>query len=84
MAKQLAIRLSERELAAIDAAVARGAFPNRTAAIRAGVERVVHDERDHEIAEAYRRGYGVAPQEEWVGEAGAQLAGEAIAAADDR
>jgi hypothetical protein len=38
--------------------------------MRAGLARILREERDREIAEAYRRGYGEHPQEEWIGEAG--------------
>jgi hypothetical protein len=31
---------------------------------------VLREEREREIDEAYRRGYGEHPQEDWVGEAG--------------
>ena len=32
--------------------------------------RLLRDEREREIEEAYRRRYGAAPQEDWLGEAG--------------
>lgn len=50
--------------------MAAGHFESRSAALRAGLTRVLREERDREIAEAYRRGYGKYPQEEWIGEAG--------------
>ena len=57
-------------MAALDAVVASGRFPNRSEALRAGLERVLREERERAIDAAYRRGYGEAPQEEWVGEIG--------------
>jgi Arc/MetJ-type ribon-helix-helix transcriptional regulator len=70
MTTQVPVRLTDSDLAALDAAIARGRFSNRSAALRAGLERVLRDEREREIEEAYRRGYGEHPQEEWVGEVG--------------
>lgn len=55
---------------ALDDAVARGRFPNRAAAVREALSRLLRDERRRSIEEADRRGYGALPQEEWVGEAG--------------
>jgi len=59
-----------RDLSALDEAIARGRFPNRAAALREGLERLLREEREREIDEAYRRGYGEQPQEDWIGEAG--------------
>jgi Arc/MetJ-type ribon-helix-helix transcriptional regulator len=78
MATQIAVRLSDEQLAGIDAAVARGHFPSRAAAVRAGVERVLREQRDLEIAEAYRRGYGGQPQDEDVGKLGLTLGAELL------
>ena len=57
-------------MAALDAAVSRGRFANRSEALRAGLARVLRDEREREIEDAYRKGYDVHPQEEWLGEVG--------------
>jgi hypothetical protein len=42
----------------------------RKRALLAGLMRILREARDHEIDEAYRRGYGKYPQEEWIGEVG--------------
>jgi len=82
MAQQLAIRLSEQDLSELDRAIAQGRFANRTAALREGLARLLGEEREREIEQAYRRGYGAHPQEEWVGEIG--LAGfAALVAAEE-
>jgi Arc/MetJ-type ribon-helix-helix transcriptional regulator len=73
-------RLSEEEIRALDAAIERGRFPNRSEALRAGLQRVLRDEREQEIADAYARGYGRQPQEPWVGEFGLSLFGAAVEA----
>jgi Arc/MetJ-type ribon-helix-helix transcriptional regulator len=70
MTIQVPVRLTESDLAALDAAIEAGRFESRSAALRAGLARVLHDEREREIDDAYRRGYGAHPQEEWSGEVG--------------
>jgi len=64
------VRLTEADVAALDAAVSRGRFASRSDALRAGLASVLREERNREIEAAYRRGYGDQPQEEWAGEAG--------------
>jgi Arc/MetJ-type ribon-helix-helix transcriptional regulator len=64
------VRLTDADLAALDAAVASGRFANRSEALRAGLELILREEREREIDEAYARGYGRHPQKEWVGELG--------------
>jgi len=67
MTIQVPVRLTEDDVAALDELVARGRFPNRSEALRAGVAHVIREEREREIDEAYRVGYLTHPQEEWVG-----------------
>lgn len=73
MSVQIAVRLADEDLERLDAAVARGAFPSRAAAMRAGLVRLLREERETQIAEAYRRAYATDSQEESVGEAGLRL-----------
>ncbi|HEY7692576.1 MAG TPA: ribbon-helix-helix domain-containing protein [Gaiellaceae bacterium] len=80
MSQQIAIRLPEEDLSRLDRAIARGRFPNRAAALRQALERLLRDEREREIEEAYRRGYGEQPQEEWPGEVGLAALAELVAA----
>ena len=70
MTTQVPVRLTDSDLAALDAAVASGRFANRSDALRAGLELILREERQREIDEAYARGYGEHPQEEWAGPAG--------------
>jgi Arc/MetJ-type ribon-helix-helix transcriptional regulator len=70
MTEQVVVRLPAAGLADLDAAIARGRFANRTAALREALERLLGEERERLIDEAYRRGYAAKPQEEWLGEAG--------------
>jgi len=80
MTKQIAVRIPDETLAAIDATVTGGRFPNRTAAVLAGIEALLREERRRAIEEADRRGYGAHPQEEWVGEAGLAAFGAFVTA----
>lgn len=75
---QIAIRLSDDDLDRLDAAVTQGRYPTRAAAVRAGVERLLRDERDHEIEEQYRRAYGAQPQDASPGRAGVALMADVI------
>lgn len=70
MTIQVPVRLTEGDIAALDDLVERGRFANRSEALRAGLANLIHEEREREIDEAYRRGYGKHPQEEWVGQIG--------------
>ena len=70
MSQQIAVRLSEAEVEKLDALVSAGRYPSRAAAVRAALELLFREEREREIVEAYRRGYGEQPQEEWIGRAG--------------
>lgn len=70
MSQQIAIRIPDDDLEALDAAIAHGRFPNRAAAVREALSRLLRDERRASIEEADRRGYGATPQEEWAGQVG--------------
>ncbi|HEX7311881.1 MAG TPA: ribbon-helix-helix domain-containing protein [Gaiellaceae bacterium] len=70
MTVQVPVRLTEEDVAALDAIVAEGRFANRSDALRAGLAHVLHEEHEREIDEAYRRGYGRQPQGDWIGAVG--------------
>lgn len=76
--QQLAVRLPGEDLERIDAAIARGRFASRAAAIRAGLDLLLRAERERDIAEEYRRAYAASPQEEWIGDAGLAAGAELI------
>ena len=82
MSVQIAVRLGDDELARLDAAVARGAFASRAAAVRAGLVAVLREEREAQIAAAYRRAYATEADDASVGEAGLRF-GAALLAAED-
>ncbi|MBA3366976.1 MAG: hypothetical protein H0U03_14545 [Actinobacteria bacterium] len=62
--------MSVESLLALDEAIAGGRFTSRAAALREGLDRLLDEERNRRIDEAYRRGYLASPQEEWVGSSG--------------
>ena len=51
---QIAVRLADEDLESLDAAIARGAFASRAAAIRAGLHCVLREEREAQIEAACR------------------------------
>lgn len=70
MTVQIPVRIPERDAELLDEAVARGRFASRSEALRAGLAMLLREEREQEIEEAYRRGYGKHPQEERIGQDG--------------
>jgi Arc/MetJ-type ribon-helix-helix transcriptional regulator len=64
------VRLTHEDVARIDDLVARGRFANRSDVLRAALRFLLKEERERDIDEAYRRGYGKYPQEEWIAELG--------------
>ena len=82
MSTPVQTRLSDDEIRALDAAIARGRFSNRSDALRAGLQHLLREDREREIAAAYARGYGEKPQEDWIGEAGFALLSAAASAAE--
>ena len=70
MTVQIPVRIPDEDADRLDAIVASGRFASRSDAIRRGLELILREERDREIAEAYRRGYSEHPQEDWIGETG--------------
>jgi Arc/MetJ-type ribon-helix-helix transcriptional regulator len=83
MTKQIPLRIADRDLSVLDDLIASGRFASRSAALRAGLDLLLRDERERAIEEAYRRGYEAHPQETWVGEAGL-AAFAAFVAAEER
>ena len=73
MTVQIPVRIPTRDAERLDAAVAAGHFASRSDALRHGLQLVLQEERNREIAEEYRRGYSEFPQEEWVGQNGLSL-----------
>ena len=78
MTEQIAVRIPTLQLKDLDSAVASGHFKNRAEAVRRGIELLLRQERERQIAEEYRRAYGAKPAEEWVGEAGLEFGGQIL------
>ena len=77
MSEQITFRIPREELASLDEVI-QGRYGSRADAIRAALRLLVREEQSRLIAESYRRAYRDAPQEEWIGEAGAASLGEAL------
>ena len=64
------MRLTQADVSALDELVRAGEYKNRSEALRAALAGLLRERRERSIEDAYRRGYGEHPQEEWVGAAG--------------
>ncbi|MBA2460909.1 MAG: ribbon-helix-helix protein, CopG family [Actinobacteria bacterium] len=73
MTVQVPVRLTKEDVSALDALVAEGTFRTRSDVLRAALAALLHERREQAIEEAYRRGYGKYPQEEWIGRDGLAL-----------
>ena len=57
MSATIRVRLDDDELSALDAGIERGAWPSRSAALRAGLRLLLRDEDAQLAAKEYRRAY---------------------------
>lgn len=71
---QIAVRVSEDELAELDAAVAAGVAATRADAVRMGIDLVRRARREAELADEYVRVYADRPLDEdgWLDAAAAE------------
>jgi Arc/MetJ-type ribon-helix-helix transcriptional regulator len=79
---QIAVRLTEGELRALDAAVAEGTFRSRAEAVRAGLQLLEDELREQRIAASYRAAYtasALTDDETRALDVAVALAGEALA-----
>ena len=60
--EQIAVRLAEEQLAALDDLIARGAYDSRAAVVRAGIEVVLELDRRRQADRATVEGYRLHPQ----------------------
>jgi predicted transcriptional regulator len=77
MTHPITIRLPEAMVAAMDQAAAERGVP-RTVVAAEAVEAWLKERREQKIEAAYRAGYGAAPQEDHVGEAGFEALRESM------
>lgn len=59
----LAVRVPDTVIAALDGLVREGRYPNRTAAVRGALERLIAEERQRVIDAAIVEGYARVPPE---------------------
>jgi Arc/MetJ-type ribon-helix-helix transcriptional regulator len=78
MASQIAVRIPDEQLRALDEAIGAGEFDSRSAMVREALQRLLRERQEREIAGQYRRAYGRQPLEPELGEAGAELLAEAL------
>lgn len=63
-------------MSALDRVVAAGRFKTRADAVRAGIDLLLREEREAEVARTYREAYERHPDDPSIGEAGGWLAAE--------
>ena len=78
MSQQIAVRIPDDHLEALDRAVGAGTFDSRADAIRQALTRLLGELREQQIAREYREAYSQHPDDPAVGEAGAKLLAEAF------
>lgn len=76
MTPQIAIRISEQQLKALDEAVESGEVASRSDGVRRALTGLLAEIREREIAREYREAYTRHPQDPKIGEAGAILLAE--------
>jgi Arc/MetJ-type ribon-helix-helix transcriptional regulator len=70
MTQQIPVRIPDEKAAALDQLVAQGRFASRSDALRAGLDRLLADEREREIEAAYARAQERHPEDEAAAAAG--------------
>jgi Arc/MetJ-type ribon-helix-helix transcriptional regulator len=78
---QIAVRLTESELRALDSVVSEGVFHTRAEAVRAGIRLLGQASRESRVAASYRDAYAapLTEDETQMLDAAVALAGEALA-----
>jgi Arc/MetJ-type ribon-helix-helix transcriptional regulator len=79
MSRQIAVRIPDADVEALDQVVASGAYSTRADAARAAIRGLLTNHREAEIAREYARAYARVPDDVSIGEAGAKLASEILA-----
>lgn len=78
MTVQIAVKLPDEILARIDALIADGAFANRSAAVRRGLQALVDAHHRLDVDRAYVEGYSRTPESEAEMREATRLAIESI------
>lgn len=84
MAKQIAVRIPDEQLDAVDREVEEGTFESRADAVRRALTGLLSELREQRIAREYREAYTQHPDDPAIGSAGAELLAEAFRREEDR
>lgn len=78
MSQQIAIRIPDDQLQALDEAVEAGHFESRAEGVRRAVAQLLRDLREEQIGREYREAYARHPQDPAIGRMGVKLLAEAV------
>lgn len=78
MTQQIAVRIPEDQLQALDDAVEAGAFESRADGVRRALARLLRDLREEQIGREYREAYARHPEDPAIGRMGIKLLAEAV------
>ena len=78
MTQQIAVRIPDDQLRALDDAVGAGTFESRADGVRRALMQLLGELREQEIAREYREAYTRHPEDPAVGRMGAKLLAEAF------
>lgn len=78
MVTQIAVKLPDRLVRAVDALVADGRYPSRSSAVRAGLDLVLAQARDDAVEQAFAAGFARRPETDAELAEARRLAVEAI------
>jgi Arc/MetJ-type ribon-helix-helix transcriptional regulator len=78
MTPQIAIRIPDSQLEELDDAIKRGELKNRADGVRRGLDSLLAELRERDIAREYREAYARHPDQPEVGKAGLELLADAF------
>ena len=78
MSQQIAVRIPNDQLQALDEAVEAGHFESRAEGVRRALAQLLRELREEQIGREYREAYAQHPQDPAVGKMGIKLLAEAV------
>ncbi len=78
MTQQIAVRIPEDQLKALDDAVGAGVFASRADGVRRALALLLRDLREEQIGREYREAYARHPEDPAIGRMGIKLLAEAF------
>jgi len=78
MTQQIAVRIPDEQLKALDDAIEAGAFESRADGVRQALARLLRDLREEQIGREYREAYARHPEDPAIGRMGIKLLAEAV------